>query len=108
MHPVARKTVKTFPKDVKIEFGAYVMGLQQNVEIPMHATKPMKTIAVGASELRIKDESGIYRFFYYTKVGDYILIFHSFKKKTQKTEKREIEIAKVRLKQMLEQLKQGD
>ncbi|MDH5718867.1 MAG: type II toxin-antitoxin system RelE/ParE family toxin [Spirochaetia bacterium] len=101
MHPVARKSIKDFPKNVKIELGAFIMGLQLGIEIPIHVIKPMKTIAIGVSELRIKESDGTYRVFYYTKLQDRILIFHAFQKKTQKTEKRDIDIAKKRLKEML-------
>ncbi|HEY8227528.1 MAG TPA: type II toxin-antitoxin system RelE/ParE family toxin [Pyrinomonadaceae bacterium] len=42
------------------------------------------------------------RFFYYTKLGDVILIFHAFRKKSQKTPPNEIALAQTRLKDMLE------
>ena len=60
----------------------------------------MPGIAIGVYELRIKDISGQYRVFYYTKMKNDILVFHFFKKKTQTTPKKEIETAKQRLKSM--------
>lgn len=61
----------------------------------------MPDIETGVHELRLKDSTGQYRVFYYTKVKDAILVFHFFKKKTQTTPKKEFETAKNRLRSML-------
>ena len=45
----------------------------------------MPSVAPAVEELRVKDRSGAYRVFYYTRLADSILIFHAFAKKTQKT-----------------------
>jgi phage-related protein len=50
----------------------------------------MASVGSGGEELRVKDRSGAYRVFYYTKVADSVLIFHAFAKKTQKTPPQEI------------------
>lgn len=42
---------------------------------------PMPSIEPGAAELRIRDRSGIYRAFYFTRSLRGILIFHAFVKK---------------------------
>jgi len=67
----------------------------------MPISRPMPVVDHGVHELRIKDRSGQYRVFYYTKKADAILIFHFFKKKTQETPSQEIETAKGRLEEML-------
>jgi predicted XRE-type DNA-binding protein len=56
----------------------------------------MSSVAVGVEELRVKDRSGAYRVFYYTKLADSVLIFHAFAKKTQKTPLKEIALAQKR------------
>ena len=63
----------------------------------------MASVASGVEELRINDRSGSYRVFYYTKVADSVLIFHTFARKTQKTPLQEIALAKKRLKEMLDE-----
>ena len=63
----------------------------------------MPSVAVGVNELRMRDRSGIYRVFYYTKVADLVLIFHAFTKKTQKTPQHEMRLAQERLKEMLDE-----
>lgn len=66
----------------------------------MPLSRPMPSIAVGAEELRVKDRSGAYRVFYYTRLADSVLIFHAFVKKTQTTPPHEIALAQKRLKEM--------
>ena len=73
--------------------------LSDGHNIGMPASRP--SVAVGVSELRIKERSGQYRVFYFTKRADAILVFHAFKKKTQATPKHEIVVAKKRLEDLL-------
>ncbi len=61
----------------------------------------MPNVAPEVYELRIKDNSGQYRAFYYLKHPMAVLVFHGFKKTTQETPRREIATAKQRLKDML-------
>jgi phage-related protein len=42
----------------------------------------MPSVATGVGELRVRDENGIYRMFYYTASARGILVFHAFVKKT--------------------------
>ncbi len=75
--------------DLMLEFGANI-GLQH--------TKPIET---GLFELRLKSKEGIARVFFCTKVGKKIIMLHSFIKKSQKTPKKEIKIAKSRMKEVI-------
>jgi len=68
----------------------------------MPLSRPMSSVAAGVEELRVRDRSGAYRVFYYTKLADAVLIFHAFTKKSQKTPLDEIAIGQKRLKEMLE------
>lgn len=76
--------------DLMIEFGA-------NLGLPH--TKPVDS---GLFELRVKSKEGIARVFFCTKIGKKIIMLHSFIKKSQKTPKREIKIAKTRMKEAVE------
>lgn len=67
-------------------------------------TKPMKSVATGCFEIRLKGADGIYRVFYILKTEVGILVFHSFIKKTQKTPTKEIETGKIRLSALLKEL----
>jgi phage-related protein len=61
----------------------------------------MPAVALGVAELRIRESTGSYRAFYFTKQAGAVLIFHAFTKKDQKTPKREIEVGRQRLEEML-------
>jgi phage-related protein len=67
----------------------------------MPLCRPMPTVGTGVSELRVRDESGIYRAFLVAKYRHGVLVFHAFQKKTAKTPVREIELGAKRLKKML-------
>lgn len=56
----------------------------------------------GLWELRIKQSSNNYRVFYFSIKDNKIVLLHGFKKKTQKTPKKEIEIAIKRKQDFLE------
>jgi len=59
-----------------------------------------KAFGDGLFELRLKGAEGIARVFYGTLVSRRIVILHSFVKKSQKTPRRELEIAERRLKEV--------
>lgn len=76
--------------DLMLEFGS-------NLGLP-HT----KAIENGLFELRIKSKEGITRVFFCTKVGRKIIMLHSFVKKSQKTPKKEIKIATIRMSEVIE------
>ncbi|MCB1154834.1 type II toxin-antitoxin system RelE/ParE family toxin [bacterium] len=53
-------------------------------------------------ELRISHQQGISRIIYFTLTSSHLVLLHAFTKKTQKTPRREIEVAKRRMKEHLE------
>jgi phage-related protein len=60
----------------------------------------MKTVGPGAREIRVTCEDGAFRVFYVVDRPDGIYVLHAFRKTTQKTEKRDIDLAKVRFKSL--------
>jgi len=65
----------------------------------MPHTKPIEG---GLFELRVKSKEGIARVFFCTKIGKKIIMLHSFVKKSQKTPKKELKIAKTRMSEVLQ------
>ncbi len=53
-------------------------------------------------EIRVKQSTNNYRFFYFSLKDNNLVLLHGFKKKTQKTPKKEINIAETRKKDYLE------
>jgi phage-related protein len=52
-------------------------------------------------EIRVRDDSGPYRVIYVASLPDAIYVLHAFQKKTQQTAKRDIDLATVRLRQIM-------
>jgi len=61
-----------------------------------------KSLSDGLFELRLKNKEGIGRVFYCTKINKTIIMLHCFVKKSQKIPKKEIDIARKRLKEVKE------
>jgi phage-related protein len=59
-----------------------------------------RTMSKGLFELRLKGKEGIARVFYGIITHQEILMLHAFVKKTEKTPRHELEIAKKRLKEV--------
>ena len=53
--------------------------------------------------IRVEQSTNIYRIFYFAYTGRRFILLHGFQKKTQKTPKREIEIAEKRRKEFIAQ-----
>ena len=47
--------------------------------------KPRPTIGKGVEEIRIRDDSGIYRVIYTARFADAAFVLHAFERKTQRT-----------------------
>lgn len=96
--------IKAFPDDVRQDTG-YQLHLVQSGQMP-HDYKYMPTIGQGVIEIRQKDSLGIYRTIYTAKFDDCIYVLHAFVKKTQKTSQSDIELAKARLKSLIQARKE--
>lgn len=100
-HPAAKAAIHNFPKEVRQELGKAIWDLQQGKILGMPVSRPMTLVGAGVAELRIRDRSGIYRAFYYTRSPRGILIFHAFMKRSQTTPKRDLDLGQNRLKELL-------
>jgi phage-related protein len=92
--------IRSFPTEVQSDLG-YQLHQVQIGEEP-DSWKPMKTIGPGVKEIRIAATGNQYRAIYITKIGDTVYILHAFQKKTQKTSKKDIDLAKKRMKELKE------
>ncbi len=52
-------------------------------------------------EVRAKDPNGIYRVIYFAFTGKRFIMLHGFTKKTQKTPKKDLELAKKRMEEII-------
>ena len=97
-HGGSRSDVDAFPKDARREAG-YQLFQVQTGEDPSD-WKPMTSVGPGIREIRIRQASGAYRIIYLTTIGDVVHVLHAFQKKTRATAKRDIDLAKARLRQI--------
>ena len=91
------KDIKSFPAPAKQRAGHELMAIQ--IGINPTDWKPINAISAGVKEIRIH-EGGEFRVIYVAKFAEAVYVLHAFQKKTQKTPKKEIDLAKKRLKQL--------
>jgi len=92
-----------FPKDVRRELGKAIFDLQKGAVLSMPISRPMPAVAPGVEELRIRDRTGIYRAFYHARTPRGVLVFHAFMKKSRTTPQHELKLARVRLRELLDE-----
>jgi len=95
--------LKHFPAGARREAGFELSNVQAGLQ--PGDWKPMNTVGAGAVEIRIKDAAGIYRVIYVARFEEAIYVLHAFQKKTRKTRKADIELAKARYKALVEKRK---
>ncbi len=93
------KCLRDFPEDAKQDAG-YQLDKVQRGEQP-DDFKPMSSIGKGVEEIRIRDESGIYRVVYAARFSEAVYVLHAFQKKSQATTKRDLEIVRERYAQLI-------
>jgi phage-related protein len=93
------KRLREFPDDVRQDAG-YQLDKVQRGEQP-DDFKPMPAIGKGVEEIRVWDDSGIYRVIYTARLADAVYVLHTFQKKTPATAKSDIELASKRYTELI-------
>ena len=89
-----RDDIREQRRVIRNEFGQQLFRVQMGL-MPNNY-KPMSTVGPGAYEIRVQDADSIARLMYVAKFHDTICVLHVFTKKSQKTTKTDIDIAKKR------------
>ena len=88
-----------FPKGILANFLHIVEMIE---EFGPNLGKPyVGSLSSGLYEIRSKGKEGIGRSIYFVVKGREVIILHSFIKKTQKTPKKDLDLAKKRMKEVL-------
>ncbi len=90
--------LSNFPIETKSSIG-FQLNVLQKGEIPIRS-RPMKSIGPSVFELKEQDEAGWYRVVYTLQIKGHIYVLHAFTKKSSKTSKVDLDVAKLRLKQL--------
>jgi phage-related protein len=93
------KVIRCFPKEARQNAGRQLAKVQKGNQPDNF--KPMPDVGQGVEEIRIRDESGIYRVMYTARLADAVYVLHAFQKKTMQTSNQDMEIAKQRFKQLM-------
>lgn len=99
----SREAIRGFPEVAKQRAGRELARVQDGLE-PTDR-KPIASIGIGVSEIRVREDSGAFRIIYVAKFAEAIYVLHAFQKKARKTPKAEIELARKRYKAMLNERK---
>jgi phage-related protein len=90
----ARDDLAAFPETARRTAG-YELFLVQVGREPSDF-KPMPDVGRGVYEIRVRDRAGAFRVIYVARLDDEIYVLHAFQKKTSKTSRLAIEVAKRR------------
>lgn len=63
--------------------------------------KPMPSVGSGACEIRVRDDAGAYRTIHVAKFEDAIHVLHCFHKKTQRTSRKDLDLAASRYRELM-------
>jgi phage-related protein len=89
--------LRNFPEEARRVAGFELRAVQNGVE--PRDWKPMRSVAVGVKEIRIH-VMGEWRIVYVAKLADAIYVLHAFRKKSQRTDRNDIELARKRFKEI--------
>ena len=98
------ETVRSFPKSARVPLGDALNALKQGKR-PID-TKSLNTVAAGVAEIRVHDEgNNQYRVIYIAKIAGSVHVLHAFQKKTRRTRQSDLDIARERLKELRQELR---
>ncbi|MDY0122938.1 type II toxin-antitoxin system RelE/ParE family toxin [Sulfurimonas sp.] len=93
-----KKWLDSLDNEPKAEiFKIFQMLSKYGIDLGLPFVRPIESKIY---EVRAKDKSGIYRVLYFAHTDKTFVLLHGFMKKTQKTPRKEIEIALKRMKEV--------
>jgi phage-related protein len=92
--------LRAFPDNVRRKAGHQLERLQYGGT--PDDWKPMQTIGAGVQEVRVRGRSGAFRVIYVARFAEAIYVLHAFQKKANKTPALDLELARTRYAQLVE------
>jgi phage-related protein len=90
----SRQDLRDMSAEIRHAIGGQLMRLQLG-RMPADF-KPMASVGAGAHEIRVRDSSGAFRAVYVAKFADAVYVLHVFQKKSRKTAKADLALARQR------------
>lgn len=94
------RDLKAFPEAARREAGHQLYRVQLGLE--PNDWKPLASVGPGVQEIRLADAAGIFRVIYTASRAEAVYVLHTFQKKTPRTTKRDLELAKARLRELMQ------
>lgn len=95
-----RRELRRFPTTVLSDLADALARLDEGHTLSMPLSRPMPSIGSGTHEIRSSDPSGAYRTIYALVRSGTVYVVHAFKKTTEGTARRNIRLARQRLKEL--------
>jgi phage-related protein len=99
----SREQVRDFPNEARGAVGFELWEVQQGKE--PSDWKPMPTVGLGVNEIRVR-AGGAFRLIYVARFSEAVYVLHAFRKKSQKTARTDIELARRRFRALVQERKQ--
>lgn len=99
----SRDRVKEFPDETRKAAGFELWEVQQGKE--PSAWRPMPSVGLGVNEIKIR-VGGAFRLMYVARFAEAVYVLHAFQKKAGKTPKPDIELARRRFKDLIQERRQ--
>lgn len=94
------RELASFPAGIREDLADAVARLELGQTLSMPLSRPMPSIGKGVHELRLRDESGAYRVIYVLASRMGVHLIYAFKKTSEKTARRDLEVAQRRVKEL--------
>jgi phage-related protein len=95
--------LRAFPSTARRNAGHQLDRLQNGYD--PDDWKSVSAVGAGVKEIRVRDATGAFRVIYVAKFADAIYVLHCFQKKTQQTRKADLDLAKQRYNELLQELR---
>ena len=95
--------LREFPSDARHDVGNELRLVQEG-EQPSD-WKPMPSVGLGVSEIRVR-AGGAFRLVYVAKFVEAVYVLHAFQKKSQKTSRVDLELARRRFRTLIRDRRQ--
>jgi len=90
----SKRDLSEFPDEARVRVGHELFMVQVGRE--PDDWKPMSSVGRGACEIRVRDRAGQFRVIYVATLGAAVYVLHAFQKKSRKTPKGDLELARLR------------
>ncbi len=99
----ARDDLRGFPADARQVAGFQLWRVQRGLE--PNDWKPMPVVGLGVREIRVRTDLE-HRVIYLAKFNEAVYVLHAFQKRSQRTPKPDLDLARQRLRELLKQRRQ--